>query len=369
MSFIQNFFTSRDNNTNAATYVGEEQRLWYNPITNCIYVSDGNTPGGIPINNCGGGGGGTANISVSDEGNVLTLTVASFDFVGAGVTATAVGNAVTITIPGGGPTGATGATGAQGATGGTGAQGATGLQGATGATGPQGATGATGTLSGRYGSFYTDGATVLTADIPNPSSTADIQVTSTTGFQSAGYLLIQQEIIGYTGVTATTFTGITRGIASSNAGSHAIGAPVGQALWANATEQTIYINITDTSNGVALVSPVDGSVRITHAGLYTIIFSVQLVNASNAYDDAEVWLTVNGSHVPYTTSRQTVFQRHASVPGAALMAVNFFYQFGANDVLQLQWKNNLGATAICTYGNGVVSPASPACVLTLQQIA
>jgi hypothetical protein len=49
MSFIQNLFTSRDNNANADTYVGQEGRLWYEPTTNNIYVSDGTTPGGLPI--------------------------------------------------------------------------------------------------------------------------------------------------------------------------------------------------------------------------------------------------------------------------------------------------------------------------------
>jgi len=49
MSFIQNFFTSRDNNANAATYVGQVGRLWYAPDTNAIFVSDGNTPGGIAV--------------------------------------------------------------------------------------------------------------------------------------------------------------------------------------------------------------------------------------------------------------------------------------------------------------------------------
>ena len=47
-------------------------------------------------------GGGGSDISVSDEGVLLTSGVTSFDFVGAGVTATAVGNAVTVTIAGGG---------------------------------------------------------------------------------------------------------------------------------------------------------------------------------------------------------------------------------------------------------------------------
>jgi filamentous hemagglutinin len=55
MSYIQQFFTSRDNNANAETFVGQEGRLWWDPITNQIYSSDGNTPGGIPL--AGGGGG------------------------------------------------------------------------------------------------------------------------------------------------------------------------------------------------------------------------------------------------------------------------------------------------------------------------
>jgi hypothetical protein len=55
MSFIQNLFTSRDNNANAETYVGQQDRIWWDPETNSFYYSDGSTPGGIAI---GGGGGG-----------------------------------------------------------------------------------------------------------------------------------------------------------------------------------------------------------------------------------------------------------------------------------------------------------------------
>jgi hypothetical protein len=101
---IQRFFTSRDNNANASTYVGQEQRLWYDPITNAIYVSDGNTAGGImvgasgsgngvpggPTNsvqyNAGGGSfGGTANLTISGNGIsvVGNVTTATF-FIGDG---------------------------------------------------------------------------------------------------------------------------------------------------------------------------------------------------------------------------------------------------------------------------------------------
>lgn len=49
MSFIQNFYTSRDNKTDGNTYVGQQDRLWYNPSTNSIYVNTANVPGGTPV--------------------------------------------------------------------------------------------------------------------------------------------------------------------------------------------------------------------------------------------------------------------------------------------------------------------------------
>lgn len=49
-----------------------------------------------------GGGGGSANIVIKNEGNILTNNVSSIDFVGSSVDATVVGNAVTVTVSGGG---------------------------------------------------------------------------------------------------------------------------------------------------------------------------------------------------------------------------------------------------------------------------
>jgi hypothetical protein len=53
LSFIQNLFTSRDNNANSATYVGQQDRLWWDPVTNQFYYSDGETPGGFPVGSGG----------------------------------------------------------------------------------------------------------------------------------------------------------------------------------------------------------------------------------------------------------------------------------------------------------------------------
>ena len=65
MSFIQNLFTSRDNNANSATYVGQQDRLWWDPVTNQFYYSNGNTPGGFPVGGGSGGGNSIVNGSTS----------------------------------------------------------------------------------------------------------------------------------------------------------------------------------------------------------------------------------------------------------------------------------------------------------------
>jgi hypothetical protein len=71
MSFIQNIFTSRDNNANSVTYVGQTGRIWWNPDTNAFYSSDGNTAGGVPISVAN-----TANVTLNTAtitGNLVVL--------------------------------------------------------------------------------------------------------------------------------------------------------------------------------------------------------------------------------------------------------------------------------------------------------
>jgi hypothetical protein len=65
-------------------------------VTLTIADDAGNNQTDITINSTAVGGGA---ISALDEGGLLTATVTSFDFVGAGVTATNIVGAVTVTIP------------------------------------------------------------------------------------------------------------------------------------------------------------------------------------------------------------------------------------------------------------------------------
>ena len=59
----------------------------------------------------------------------------------------------------------------------------------------------------------TTATSMVTVPIASANSTADITVTSTEGFPDSGIIVISNERIGYSGKTATTFTGsLTRPI-------------------------------------------------------------------------------------------------------------------------------------------------------------
>lgn len=72
---IQEFFTSRNNGIVSADYVGQQGRLWYDPVTNSIRVYDG-TAGGRRVTAGGGGNAsltvGQSNISGGNLSNVVS---------------------------------------------------------------------------------------------------------------------------------------------------------------------------------------------------------------------------------------------------------------------------------------------------------
>lgn len=75
-----------------------------------------------------------------------------------------------------------------------------------------------GTITASLGKTRTDARTFLTADINTTATT--MSVSSTAGFPSSGVLHVHTEAIKYTGRTATTFTGLTRGYWNTLAQGH-----------------------------------------------------------------------------------------------------------------------------------------------------
>jgi hypothetical protein len=223
----------------------------------------------------------------------------------------------------------------------------------------------------KYGSFHYDYQTTLSTAIPNGTSTAAIVVASTTGFASSGYILIEKEIIGYTGTTATTFTGITRSLFSTSGAGHAIGSAVSSVQGTTANTNTaILFNATDYSNGISLGSPTSRIV-FANAGMYNLQFSIQATNADTTTDDITIWFRKNGTDVSSSAGVISVPGKHGSIAGAVISSWNLFLQISATDYVEMYWSTDSGNSVLQTFpaGTSPVHPVSPAIIFTANQIA
>ena len=229
-------------------------------------------------------------------------------------------------------------------------------------------------LSFPYFCGLQDGNTQLTAAIPSPTSTSPIQVASTAGFPSSGYIVIEQEIIGYTTTTATQFDGtITRGALGTTAGksAHAIGtyateaqaAPVG-------TASPMRITNVSVSNGITCTVP-DSKFYFTTPGIYNIQFSAQLLNYATSIDNVTIWPRVNGVDIDLSAGVQQVSAKSGTSPGATVAAWNTVNQMNAGDYFEWYWASNTGNTVLATYppGTSPTRPASPGVFLTVTFVS
>ena len=218
------------------------------------------------------------------------------------------------------------------------------------------------------GAFHQDGYTTLTNAIPNSSSTATIVVGSTAGFASAGTILIESELISYTGKTDTTFTGITRSVYGSSGSSHAAGVYVSEAqgVASASTALAIPFDTTDASNQVSL-DPLDNTkILFAVAGYYNIQFSIQLINATSSIDNVTLWFRQNTVDIANTAGVVSIPSKHAGGIGAAIISWNLVVAVNANDNIQLMMASNSGNTVAGTYppGTSPIHPASPSVILT-----
>jgi len=219
-----------------------------------------------------------------------------------------------------------------------------------------------------YGAFHQDGYTTLTNAIPTAGSTATIVVGSTANFASAGTIIIQKELISYTGKTATTFTGITRSQYGSSGASHAAGVYVteAQAVPSATTALALPFDTTDSSNGISLDSTDSSKVVFAISGYYNIQFSIQLLNAKSSIDNVTLWFRQNGVDISYSAGIATVPLGPGTTLGANLVAWNLVLPVNAGDNIQLMMASDSGDTVAGTYppGTAPVHPASPSIILT-----
>jgi hypothetical protein len=135
------------------------------------------------------------------------------------------------------------------------------------------------------------------------------------------------------------------------------------------TPKAITFNSTGFAQHTQIGTP-SSKIQFFADGLTTVTISIQFTNSSATQDDAYVWLSKNGSDIPFTASTVTVAGKHGSIDGAALITVNFYENFNPGDYLEVYWLSVNGTTSITTIPASVspAKPASPGVVLTVSQI-
>lgn len=223
-----------------------------------------------------------------------------------------------------------------------------------------------------YGAFHQNGSTTLSANITNVSTTP-ISVASTSGFPSSGWILIESELIAYTGKTSTTFTGITRGVLGTTNVAHTAGVAITEAQGTGSatTIGQVLFNNTDYSNGVAVNSSDQTQIVFSKPGIYNLQFSAQLLNFTTSDDNVTIWFRVNGTDVAASASIEQVNPKHGTSPGAVITTVNLFQQLNIGDYIQLAWTTDTGNTVIASFpaGTSPVHPISPGVIFTCQFVS
>jgi hypothetical protein len=225
-------------------------------------------------------------------------------------------------------------------------------------------------INTQYGAFHFDFSTALTSGVSNTDTT--LPVTSTTGFSAVGSLILGAEIITYTGITATSFTGCTRGAAGSQNSSHLAGVAVNGAQSAVANTATLLqLNTTDESNGVTL-DTATSEITVAISGTYNFAFSAQLNNSATGQTRVAIWFAINGTNFANSTSWATIAGReNATTPASTIMAANVFMTLLAGDKVTMEWLTVDGHGAVVTYPASVSLgyPAAPALILTVNQVS
>jgi hypothetical protein len=184
--------------------------------------------------------------------------------------------------------------------------------------------------------------------------------TLTVTANSAGSILPGMIITG-TGVSANTYI-ITQ----------LTGTPGGVGTYSVSVSQTVSSTVITGSRASKLV--------VTYPGRYNIQFSAQLVNTDSQIHDIDIWFRKNGvfsssADIANSNSQYSVPNKHGSIDGHLIAALNFFVDLAANDYIEIMWHTYNTATtiqalpAVSASGTTPAIPATPSIIATVAYVS
>ena len=137
---------------------------------------------------------------------------------------------------------------------------------------------------------------------------------------------------------------------------------------ASNTVTLLRIDTTDFTQGVTRTG---SRITLTNAGVYSIIISLQLSNASANYDNFTLWPVINGTAPTASASLINVPEKKGNINGLAILTVQYTYQFAAGGYFEFNWHNVSGNAKVVTFPASLTTPIHPAAagvILSVIQI-
>jgi len=134
------------------------------------------------------------------------------------------------------------------------------------------------------------------------------------------------------------------------------------------TGKGMTLNQTVASNGVS-IDPVDSSkIVFSTAGVYNIQFSAQMFKTTTGNQQADIWLKVGETNVPWSNSAIDIVANRNSKVGAFVAAWNFMVNVQAGQSAQIYWASTDPSMTIESVDatNGI--PAIAGLIVTVQQV-
>jgi len=167
-------------------------------------------------------------------------------------------------------------------------------------------------------------------------------------------------------VTASSITGFGRGLEFPYG---AFQDDTDQVAVSTTTAYAVSLNTTDYSFGVF----VESNSRITPYinGLYNLQFSIQFVNTDSQIHDVDIWFRKNGTNISNSNSRYSVPNKHGSIDGHLIAALNFFTALNARDYIELMWRTDNTSVSIQSLPatSSPDRPAIPSVIVTLSWVS
>ena len=222
-----------------------------------------------------------------------------------------------------------------------------------------------------FGSFYS------TVDQPDGSTTTAYPLVLDT-IQIERNVELQDRTATFTasiGPASTTMTvtaisagPIYPGMTITGAGVTAGTYIVSQTTGTDGSTGDYVVSASQTVASTTITGTCKSKIVVHEAGTYNVQFSIQFVNTDASIHDTDVWMRKNGTDVADSNSQFSVPNRHGSIDGHLIGALNLFVEMAPNDYVELMWATTDSTTTIQYIGTqtGPVRPATPSAIVTVS---